>query len=86
MPNQPQQPKMNLFHEPEQTSFDDLPSGLSESVANQEAEQAIPVECLGLTFSNEAARRSYFSDRLREKLADPAFRKIEGTHLRLEQA
>lgn len=37
-----------------------------------------PVECLGLTFENDAARRSYFLEKLRQKLQDPEFRKIEG--------
>lgn len=37
-----------------------------------------PVECLGVTFPNDEARRAYFTERLREKLRDPAFRKIEG--------
>ncbi|MCK6629896.1 MAG: DNA methylase [Anaerolineae bacterium] len=37
-----------------------------------------PVECLGLTFENDAARRAYFTEKLREKLQDPAFRQIEG--------
>ncbi|MBF0308900.1 MAG: DNA methylase [Magnetococcales bacterium] len=37
-----------------------------------------PVECLGLTFENDAARRAFFLEKLREKLADPEFRKIEG--------
>src|SRR6476661_2532651 len=37
-----------------------------------------PVECLGMTFESEDARRDYFLDRLREKLASPAFRQIEG--------
>jgi predicted RNA-binding Zn-ribbon protein involved in translation (DUF1610 family) len=37
-----------------------------------------PVECLGLTFPNDEARRTYFQARLREKLKDPAFRKTEG--------
>lgn len=37
-----------------------------------------PVECLGLTFENDAARRTFFLEKLREKLADPEFRKIEG--------
>ena len=39
---------------------------------------AEPVECLGMTFPNDEARRAYFTERLREKLKDPAFRKIEG--------
>jgi len=37
-----------------------------------------PVECLGMTFPNEQARREYFMGKLREKLKDPAFRKLEG--------
>ena len=37
-----------------------------------------PVECLGQTFPNDEARRVHFTDLLREKLKDPAFRKIEG--------
>ena len=37
-----------------------------------------PVECLGLNFESDAARRAYFLDKLREKLQDPAFRQIEG--------
>jgi DNA methylase len=37
-----------------------------------------PVECLGMTFPSDDARRTYFLDKLREKLKDPAFRKIEG--------
>jgi len=37
-----------------------------------------PVECLGMTFDNDEKRRAYFIERLREKLNDPDFRKIEG--------
>ncbi|MCL4835379.1 MAG: hypothetical protein KJZ86_23270 [Caldilineaceae bacterium] len=37
-----------------------------------------PVTCLGMTFPDEAARRAYFSERLREHLQDPEFRAIEG--------
>jgi len=37
-----------------------------------------PVECLGMTFENDEARREYFLEKLREKLKDPEFRKIEG--------
>ena len=37
-----------------------------------------PVECLGMTFANDEARRAYFIERLREKLQTPEFRKIEG--------
>jgi hypothetical protein len=37
-----------------------------------------PVECLRMTFENDDARRAYFLDKLRERLFDPDFRKIEG--------
>jgi len=37
-----------------------------------------PVECLGMTFESDEARRAYFTEKLREKLKDPEFRKIEG--------
>lgn len=37
-----------------------------------------PVECLGMTFENDEARRAYFTESLREKLQDQEFRKIEG--------
>ncbi len=37
-----------------------------------------PVTCLGMTFPNDAARRTYFTEELRKKLQDPEFRKIEG--------
>lgn len=36
------------------------------------------VECLGMTFPNEDARRGHFLGLLAEKLKDPAFRKQEG--------
>lgn len=37
-----------------------------------------PVTCLGRAFENDEERRRYFTDKLREKLQDPEFRKIEG--------
>jgi hypothetical protein len=37
-----------------------------------------PVECLGMTFENDEKRREYFLEKLRVKLKDPEFRKIEG--------
>lgn len=44
-----------------------------------------PVECLGITFPNDDARRAYFIEKLREKLKDPTFRKIEGFPLGEEE-
>ena len=37
-----------------------------------------PVECLGMSFANDEERRKHFLEKLREKLKDPEFRKIEG--------
>ncbi|MFZ5633732.1 MAG: DNA methyltransferase [Bacillota bacterium] len=37
-----------------------------------------PVECLGMVFPDDNARREYFLGLLREKLKDPVFRAIEG--------
>jgi len=37
-----------------------------------------PVECMGMIFENDEKRREYFLEKLREKLKDPKFRKIEG--------
>lgn len=37
-----------------------------------------PVKCLGMTFPNDEKRREYFLEKLREKLQDPQFRKIDG--------
>jgi len=37
-----------------------------------------PVECLGKTFENDAARQEYYLEILSEKLKDPEFRKIRG--------
>lgn len=36
------------------------------------------VECLGQAFESEEARRAHFTAQLREKLKDPAFRKLDG--------
>jgi 16S rRNA G966 N2-methylase RsmD len=44
----------------------------------QEKKGAGPVECLGLTFENEQARREHFTALLKEKLQDPEFRKTPG--------
>ena len=43
-----------------------------------QAEKNKPVECLGMTFPNDEERRKYFLEKLKEKLKDPEFRKIEG--------
>jgi len=62
----------DLFIEP----FGSL--GLIGDSAELRAIEAQRVECLGITFENDAARREYFLEKLREHLKDPEFRKIEG--------
>ncbi len=50
---------------------------LSESQgADNTATQS--VECLGMIFESDEARRAYFLEKLREKLKDPEFCNIEG--------
>ena len=44
----------------------------------QQKKGAGPVECLGLTFENEQARREHFLGLLKEKLQDPEFRTTPG--------
>ena len=50
-----------------------------QSLEEQLEEQQSPgVQCLGMTFANDEERRTHFLEKLREKLSDPAFHKIEG--------
>jgi len=46
---------------------------LKPSKINQES-----VDCLNLTFENDEKRRTYYNDKLSEKLNDPVFRNLEG--------
>ncbi|MHC0068408.1 DNA methyltransferase, partial [Nostoc sp. UIC 10890] len=45
---------------------------------NTNSEEKGAVECLGMTFESDEARRAYFTEKLREKLQEPEFRQIEG--------
>ena len=57
-----------------------------KTVSTQQAELGLrsssedtgPVECLGLTFESDDARRAHFLGLLREKLQDPDFRNTPG--------
>ena len=53
-------------------------SGSGELFEVSFGDDGSPVECFGMTFENDAARREHFLNLLREKLQDPEFRKIEG--------
>jgi predicted RNA-binding Zn-ribbon protein involved in translation (DUF1610 family) len=61
-----------MFRKPQGHLFD---KSLEE---HRKARAAAPVECLGMTFPNDDARREFFLEKLEEKLKDPDFRKIEG--------
>lgn len=41
-------------------------------------ENSGPVECMGQSFPNDSTRREHFRQLLREKIADPEFRNIDG--------
>ncbi len=51
---------------------------LFDSILEETQKPSGPVTCLGLTFANDEERRKHFTEKLREKLQDPEFRKIEG--------
>ena len=51
---------------------------MNDLLYDQAQRQSEPVECLGLTFPSEQARREHFLKLLAEKLKDPEFRKQEG--------
>ena len=55
-----------------------MPKSKQEFLLKPEKKKQGPVTCLGMTFENDEKRREYFTERLREKLKDPEFRKIEG--------
>lgn len=59
---------------------------LVEKSAEQQAMEKGKVECLGMRFDSEEERRAYFTDRLREKLADPEFRKTPGFPISTDKA
>jgi hypothetical protein len=46
--------------------------------SGEDAVSQQPVECLGIKFPNDEARRAYFLEKLREKLKDAKFRKTPG--------
>jgi len=70
----------NLSSNPEENLFSTDQKYLFEKSYEEQiqAEKSKPVECLGMTFPNDEKRREYFLEKLREKLKDPEFRKIEG--------
>ena len=67
-------PSERLFRSPSGQSHM-FEKSLEEQLEEKRHQQ---VECLGKTFNNDDERRMYFLEKLREKLKDPEFRKIEG--------
>lgn len=59
---------------------------MSDLFNKQRQAAAGPVECFGLTFPSENARREHFLNLLREKLKDPSFRKTEGFPVGTDEA
>ncbi len=61
---------------------------LFDKSVEQEVEESKnrPVTCLGMTFENDKARRGYFLEKLKEKLQDQEFRKIEGFPIGTDEA
>lgn len=72
--------KNKVISTPSERLFADIQGDLFEKSYEEKirAEKNKPVEYLGLTFPNDEERRKYFLDKLRGKLKDPEFRKIEG--------
>src|ERR1700685_3695262 len=57
------------------------PSGqlrLADKSVEQQTIERRKIECLGMTFESDGARRAYFLDKLSQHLKDPDFRKTEG--------
>lgn len=70
----PERLTKRMFRDPSgQTEF--FEKSLEEELETQKTTE---VECLDIKFPNDEARRAYFLEKLREKLKDPEFRKIEG--------
>lgn len=56
-----------------------MPKSITPELAlNATPATSKPVECLGQKFPNDQSRREHFTERLRERLRDPAFRETLG--------
>jgi DNA modification methylase len=72
--------KRKQTSKPSEKLFADDQSDLFEKSYEEQLkeEKNRSVECLGITFENDEKRREYYLEKLRGKLKDPEFRKIEG--------
>ena len=59
---------------------------MDDMLGNTESKSHAPVECLGVNFPNDDARREHFLKLLAEKLKDPEFRTQEGFPLGTDEA
>lgn len=59
---------------------------MNDLLHNQLSTESGPVECLGLTFPSDHARREHFTRLLAERLKDPEFRKAEGFPVGTDEA
>ena len=59
---------------------------MNDLLKSQPTDTKGTVECLGVTFPNDKARREHFARLLAETLKDPAFRKQEGFPLGSDEA
>src|SRR5262249_24597444 len=59
-------------------SMSKQPQRQGSLLGTQDRETSGSVECLGLTFESDEARRSYFRAELKKNLEDPVFRKTKG--------
>ncbi len=51
---------------------------LEAKSAEQQVIENQRIECLGITFESDDARRAYFLEKLKDKLKEPKFRELEG--------
>jgi DNA modification methylase/predicted RNA-binding Zn-ribbon protein involved in translation (DUF1610 family) len=71
--------RKNVDHQTRKIFTPDQPDMFEKSYEEElEEQRKQKVECLGMTFENDDARREHFLGILREKLKDPEFRQIEG--------
>ena len=59
---------------------------MSDLFQKRHQDAAGTVECLGMAFQSDQARREHFTNLLREKLKEPAFRQIEGFPVGTDEA
>jgi DNA modification methylase len=67
-----------LKFEPSLTPRKRMTANMNDLLQHNVGSNADPVECLGMNFPSQTARRQHFLNLLAQRLKDPEFRKIEG--------